>query len=86
MHYFQLEFEAHERQEELLHEARERRLGRTLKSNRWNNGVPSRLHVLRLVGLLRRGPGYEVGLDAFDEDGKVVPCPAECTKTADTTT
>ena len=86
MHYFQMEFEAHERQEELLHEARERRLGRALKSKRWNDGVLSQLHVLRLVGLRRRQPGYEVGLDAFEEDGKVVPCPAECTKTADTPT
>src|SRR5215210_1834144 len=56
MHYFQIEFEAHNRQEELLREARERRLARALKSRRCNDSVLEQLRVRRLLGLSRARP------------------------------
>jgi hypothetical protein len=84
MHYFQMEFQAHERQEELLREARERRLAHALKSRGYDDGVPSQLHVRHLVGVLRREPGYEAGSEIFQEDGDATPCPAGRTKTAGT--
>jgi hypothetical protein len=82
MHYFQAEFQVHERREELLREARERRLARALKLRKHDDGVPAQLHVRRFVGLLRREPGYEVSSEGFEEDGEVIPSPAGCTKTA----
>jgi hypothetical protein len=84
MHYFQMEFQAHEHREELLREARERRLAQALESRRCNDGVLSQLHVRRLVGLLRREPGCEVGSEGFEEDGEATPCLAGRTKTAGT--
>ena len=51
MHYFQVEFLAHERQEELLREARERRLALALRSAKQDDGVTPRRSVLR--GLLQ---------------------------------
>jgi len=84
MHYLQMEFEAHDRQEELLREARERRLARALKSRRWNNSMLDPLHLRCLVGLLWRDTGYEAGIAIVEEDGEAMPCPAEHTKTAGT--
>ena len=84
MHYFQAEFQAHERQEELLREAREQHLARALKSRRHDDGVLGQLHVRRLVGLLGRELGYEAGSEGFEEDGEIMHCPPGCTKTAGT--
>jgi hypothetical protein len=49
MHYFQIEFEAHDRQEVLLREARERRRARALKSRTRDDGVLKHLHLRRLA-------------------------------------
>ena len=84
MNYFQAEFQAHERQEQLLREAREQHLARALKSRRHDDGVLGRFHVRRLVGLLGREPGYEAGSEGFEEDREIIPCPPGCTKTAGT--
>jgi hypothetical protein len=84
MHYLQTEFEARDRQEELLREARERRLARALESRRRDDGVLKQLHLRGLVALLWRESGYEVLSDVLEEDGEVVPCPSEHTKTAGT--
>jgi len=84
MHYFQTEFEAHDRQEELLREARERREAGALKSRRWNDGVLEQLRLRRLVGLLWREPGYDAGFVSFEEDGEAIPCSAEQTKMVST--
>lgn len=84
MHYLQMELQAHERRDELLREARERRLARALKSRGHNDGGLSQLHVRQLVSLLKRKPGYQVGSEGFEEDGDATPCLAGCGKTADT--
>jgi hypothetical protein len=84
MHYLQMEFEAHDRQEELLREARERRLAHDLKPSTHDDGVLKRLLLRRLAGLLRREPGYEALSAVLEEDGEVIPCPSEHTKTAGT--
>ena len=78
MHYLQTEFEARDRQEELLREARERRLARALASRRRDGSVLSQLRVRRLVGLLGREPGYEVGSE------EILPRPAERAKISGT--
>ena len=51
MHYFQMEFLAHERREELLREARQRRLARALWSAKQDDSVTPRRSLLR--GLLQ---------------------------------
>jgi hypothetical protein len=84
MHYLQAEFQAYERQEQLLREAREQHLARALKSRRHANSVLGQPHVRRLVGLLRREPVYEAGSEGFEEEGEIIPCPPGCTKTAGT--
>ena len=53
MHYFQIEFLAHERQGELVYEARERRLAQALKSADRNDGLLHQLLVRHFAGLLR---------------------------------
>jgi hypothetical protein len=78
MYYFQMEFQARERRDELLREARQRRLGRALKSRGHNDGVLGQLQMRRLIGLLKREPGCEAG---FEEDGEATSCLAGCTKT-----
>jgi hypothetical protein len=78
MHYLQTEFEARDRQEELLREARKRRLARALASRRREGSVLSQLRVRRLVGLLGREPGYEVGSE------EILPRPAERAKISGT--
>lgn len=83
MHYFQIEFEAHDRQEKLLREARERRLSRALKSRKRNDGVFNQLRVHRFVGFLWREPGNGVGRGIV-EDGELIPGSTEQTKTAST--
>jgi hypothetical protein len=84
MHYFQMELQVHERRDELLREAHERRLARALKSRGHTDGVLSHLHVRRLVSLLRREPVYEAGSEGFEEDGEATCCLAGRTKTAGT--
>jgi hypothetical protein len=84
MHYFQIEFEAHNRQEELLREARERRLARALKSRRCNDSVLEQLRVRRLLGLLWHESRYEAGCAIVEEDGEVLPRPTERTKATGT--
>ena len=56
MHYFQMEFLAHERQEELLREAHEGRLAHALKSANRNDGPLHQLPVRHLAGLLHASP------------------------------
>ena len=53
MHYFQMEFLAHERQEELLREASLVHLARALKSADRNDDLLHQLLVRHLAGLLR---------------------------------
>jgi len=78
MHYLQMEFEGRDRQEELLREARKRRLARALASRRRDGSVPNQPRVRRLVGLLGRESGYEVGSE------EILPRPAERTKISGT--
>ena len=53
MHYFQIEILAHERQGELVYEARERRLAQALKSADRNEGLLHQLLVRHFAGVLR---------------------------------
>ena len=81
MYYFQIEFQARERRDELLREARQRRLGRALKSRGHNDSVLGQLQMRRLDGLLKRDPGCEACYEGFEEDGEATSCLAGCTKT-----
>jgi hypothetical protein len=59
MSYIQIEFQARERQEELLRGARERRLARAVRSARGKGDLPRRIRLRRLVRLLWRESEYE---------------------------
>jgi hypothetical protein len=84
MHYFQMEFQARKRQEELLHEARKRRLASAVRLANRDDDLLHQLRARRLVGLLWREPGYEASSASVEEAGKGTPCAAGCTKSAGT--
>jgi hypothetical protein len=82
MHHCYMELAARIRREELLREAREKRLARALRSAKRNGHLLGRLHLRRLV--LWRDPGYEASCASYNEKGEATPCQAGCTKTAGT--
>ena len=73
MHYLQVEFLAHERQEELLREAHEGRLAHALKSAKRNDGPLHQLPVRHLAGLLRVSPITWLAELASKRMGKLLP-------------
>jgi hypothetical protein len=82
MSYIQMEFQARERQEELLREARGRRLAREVRSARGEGDLPRRLGLRRLVRLLWREPEYEASFANVEEDREATTCSARCGGTA----
>lgn len=84
MHHCYMEFAGRERREELLREARERRLARAVRSSRWDGGLLHRLLVRPLVGLGRSTPKYEAGCAGFEEGGDATRCLDGCGETAGT--
>ncbi len=84
MSYLQIEFQARERQEELLREARERRLARAVWSARGERGLPPKLRSRRLIRLLWREPEYEASFASIEGDREATPCSVGCRGTAGT--
>ena len=82
MSYIQIEFQARERQEELLREARERRLARAVRSARGERDLPRRLSLRRLVRLLWREPEYEASFASVEEDRGTTTSSTRCGGTA----
>jgi hypothetical protein len=79
MHHCYMEVAARIRREQLLREAREKRLARAFRSAKRNGYLLGRLHLRRLV--LWRDPGYGA---SYKEEGEATPCQLGCTKTAGT--
>jgi hypothetical protein len=73
MHYFQMEFLVHERQEKLLREARERRLAHALKLAKRDDGPLHWLLVRHLTGLLRASQSTRLAKLASKRMGKLLP-------------
>jgi hypothetical protein len=73
MHYFQMEFLVHERREELLREARERRLTRALGSAKRDDGLLHQLLVRHFAGLLREGQSTRPAALTSKRMGKLLP-------------
>ena len=73
MHYFQMEFLAHERQEELLREASLVHLARALKSADRNDDLLNQLLVRHLAGFLRASQSTRPAELASKRMGKLVP-------------
>lgn len=82
MHHLYIDVAVRYRREELLREARERRLARALRSAKRYDGLLHQLQLRRLAGLLGREPGYEASSASFEEEA--TPCQVGCTKTAGT--
>lgn len=73
MHYFQMEFLAHEHQEELLREAPLVRLARALRSANRDDGLLHQLLVRHLAGLLRASQSTRLAKIASKRVGKLLP-------------
>jgi hypothetical protein len=82
MRHFQMELQARERQEELLREARERRLARAVRSARGEGDLPRKLRPRRLVRLLWREPEYEASFASVEEDREATTSSTRCGGTA----
>jgi hypothetical protein len=82
MSYIQIEFQARERQEELLRGARERRLARAVRSARGKGDLPRRIRLRRLVRLLWRESEYEASFANVEEGNEATTCSTRCGGTA----
>jgi hypothetical protein len=72
MHYFQMEFLAHERQEELLREASLVRLANAFRSANRDDGLLHQLLVCHLAGLLRASQSTRLAELASKRMGKLL--------------
>ena len=73
MHYFQMEFQARERQKELLLEARERHLACASRSAKRDDSQLHQFLVRHLAGLLRASQSTRLTELASKRMGKLLP-------------